>query len=180
MVVSERLLGAWKRCRHFAYKLHHTFLGFPETVRIPSVDRSGADAIHVIVIAIWFWITALIILWAAGVGRCKVRLLYACIRIRLHVVDPYPFRHMIYLPVGKFPANLLVCILKWYCFISYQFKSYPDFGWVGYYRILVITIEDWLFLFTHPYALVYKSSCLMMTSGSGFQSRGVTCTSGMS
>ena len=31
-------------CRLFAYQFHKTFLGFPESIRMRSVDDSGADS----------------------------------------------------------------------------------------------------------------------------------------
>ena len=45
-------------CRLCAYQFHNTFLGFPESVRMRSVDNCLTESISVIVITIWLQVMA--------------------------------------------------------------------------------------------------------------------------
>ena len=140
-------------CRLVAYQFDNTFLGFPENVRMGSVDHSGAESITVIVIAIWLRIMANIIFWVAGVPGRRVRLLYARIYIRLHVVIRIRFvTQSVCLgevfeepSYGSRSGNHL---------ISCPFRSYCNFGWFGCYQVIVIAIRDWLLVFTLPWSCV--------------------------
>ena len=47
-----------RKCRLAAYQFQNTFLGFPESVRMRSVDGYLTESISVVIITIWFWVMA--------------------------------------------------------------------------------------------------------------------------
>ena len=45
-------------CRFAAYQFHNTFVGFPESVRMRSVDGYLTESTSVVIITIWLWVMA--------------------------------------------------------------------------------------------------------------------------
>ena len=70
-----------RMCRLFANQFRITFLSFPESVRMRSVDGVNICNHHYS-LAVKYDVNHIL---SCGVGRRGVRLFYASIRIRLHV-----------------------------------------------------------------------------------------------
>ena len=58
-VVLSRYIGGPSKClKEYVGSPHSTFLGFPESVRMHSVDGCGTESISVVVITIWLRVVA--------------------------------------------------------------------------------------------------------------------------
>ena len=115
--------------------------------------------------------------WAAGFGRRRVKLLYARIRIKLYVVIRIRFVTRSVCP-GKFSGEISRMVpgvvLVSSAATSDRTVSSGELGVTGLLQSL-LKID---FSYSRSHYLAYKSF-IMITSGSGFHSRGVICISGI-
>ena len=140
-----------KICRLSAYQFHNTLLGYPENVRMRSVDCCLPESIPVVFILIWLWVMAQKVFWAAGVGRHRVKLLYIIYTIiRIRLSDACPFRHMTYVAEEYFGGTFWYSSRNFPHFVSCLLVSYCNFGSTRYYQSVVIGVKFWLIIFTLP------------------------------
>ena len=120
-----------------------TFIG---SLRARFVDYtcSADNLISVVVIAIWLWVMTQVVFGAAGVARTISRLFRACPHIWFHMCIRICYVAN-FVCWGKNFWGTLVCgSLRVPHFLRLKIRLHWNFSLVGWHRIIVLSVENWL------------------------------------